>query len=89
MFSKALRRHSTAFQVQRSVGPTQAASSEWLKRVAAQGQPAMRTRRVLADGCGLDWWCVGVVREKLRDVLGAGELRDGRVASQAEKMRHA
>lgn len=37
MYSKALRRY-TALQVQRSAGPTQAASSEWLERVAAQGR---------------------------------------------------
>ena len=28
----------TALQVQRSAGPTQAASFEWLERVAAQGR---------------------------------------------------
>ena len=39
MYSKALRRH-TALQVQRLAGPTQAASFEWLERVAAQGRDA-------------------------------------------------
>jgi hypothetical protein len=37
MYSKALRRY-TALQVQRSAGPTQAASFEWLERVAVQGR---------------------------------------------------
>jgi hypothetical protein len=38
MYSKALRRH-TALQVQRSAGPTQAASFEWLERVAERAGP--------------------------------------------------